>query len=213
MKGSRKQEISAFSLIEVLVILVVAGLLAVGFIFLGNAKARAIRMACVNNLKQCGIAFTVWSGDNGGRFPMEVSKEQGGALGWPPEGNAFRNFQVMSNELSTAYGILCPADTREHATNNLFIFNNQNVSYFIGLDAATNNPSAWLCGDRNITNTSLSHSVLIIGRSQSVRWTHAMHKNCGNVTLVDGSVHQWSDQDLRNVLNNAPWTNRLVLPE
>lgn len=205
-----------FTLVEALVALVVilgVGLLAVGFVFVQNAKARAIRMSCVNNLKQCGIAFEIWASDHQGKLPMEVPKEQGGSLGWPPEGNAFHNFQVMSNELSTTIVIWCPAETRLHATNWIDL-NNQNVSYFVNLDASTNNPSAWLCGDRNITNQPTpNHSVLTVQTGQSPGWTEALHNNCGNVAFVDGAVEQWSTRDLHKTVKQADWTNHLVLPE
>ena len=49
--------------------------------------------------------------------------------------DTFRHFQVMSNELSTPKILVCPADTRVAAANFVRL-KNQNVSYFVGLEAS-----------------------------------------------------------------------------
>jgi hypothetical protein len=57
---------------------------------LEDAQARAARIQCVNNLKQVGLAFRIWGGDNGDKYPT--------------------SFIVMSNELSTTKILVCPSD-------------------------------------------------------------------------------------------------------
>jgi hypothetical protein len=144
---------------------------------------------------------------------MAVSNELGGSLESIAEGNVFRHFQVMSNELSTPYIVFCPADTRQHSTNFTY-FQNQNISYFVGLDASKVHPQAWLCGDRNITNgLALNHNIMALEAGQSTKWTDELHKRCGNVALMDGSVQQLSNSDLRRTMKNASiGTNRIALP-
>ena len=206
----------AFTILELLVIMAVLLLLAaLGVHFLGNAKARAIRISCINNVKQSELAFMVWAGDNEGKFPMSVSTNSGGTLELVPGGNAFRHFQVMSNELSTPKVATCPSDTRTTATNFTVDFNNTKVSFFVGLDASKTNPPGWLCGDRNITNGFASkHSILTLQGGQSLGWTREMHNQCGNVALADGSVQQISNQYLRRLMDtNAAWSNRIAVPE
>jgi len=58
--------------------------------FFAEAKAKAERIQCINNLKQIGLAGRVWSLDNG-----EV---------YPPD------FLNMTNELSTWKVLQCPSD-------------------------------------------------------------------------------------------------------
>src|SRR5476649_1005746 len=144
----------ALTLVEVLAVVVVLAVLAAMLLPANSgsrSKAVAMRWACVNNLKQIGLAYRIWAGDQTAKFPMEVSVTNGGTMEMKASGeNAWLNFLVMSNELSTPKILFCPADTDRFppATNFSSGLRNK-VSYFVGLDASAEYPQQLLSGDDN----------------------------------------------------------------
>ena len=61
---------AGFTLIELLVVIAIIAVLAALLLpAFSAAKIRTQKLACLNNLKQCGIAWMMYNGENGGKIP------------------------------------------------------------------------------------------------------------------------------------------------
>jgi prepilin-type N-terminal cleavage/methylation domain-containing protein len=203
------------TLVELLVIIAIFALMAM-LIYPGGRqdKARALRVQCVNNLKQTGVAFDTWAKDHGEKFPMEISQTNGGTMEFVTGANEWRHFQIMSNELITPWVLICPADNARMRATNFTFLNNSNLSFFINVDYSRPNLHALWSGDRNLTNASpIRDGILELTTNKPAVWTAEMHKKVGNLLLFDGSVQQASEAGLRNAIaNSGASTNRLQMP-
>ena len=81
-------------------------------IFFSRPRVSSNRINCVSNLKQIGLAFRMWSNDNGGKFPMNSlsSGNNEGTLEFTLTGEVWRHFQIISNELNTPKVLVCSTD-------------------------------------------------------------------------------------------------------
>jgi len=224
-----RQKTAAMTLVEVLVVVVVLAVLVAFFLpalRYGNGSVRKIN--CVNNLKQIGLAFRIWEGDNGGKYPMQLSVTNGGMMELTADGkNAWLNLVMMSNELSTPKILVCPQD-KEHqppAAN----FSSQlagHVSYFINLDANDAYPQMLLSGDDNfaIGGVPVKSGLLEVSTNAPITWTSVRHEDSemahlwiptkyGYIGLVDGSVSSVDNSGLKNLLQQTGIaTNHLAIP-
>jgi hypothetical protein len=115
---------------------------------LSQAKGKAQRINCSNNMKQIGLSFRTWAIDNEDNFPFNVSTNKGGTLELCLPGsdgfdrNSAFHFQVMSNELSTPKILVCPTDGKKKAALNFESLQAGNVSYQVcsGTNVADVNP-------------------------------------------------------------------------
>jgi prepilin-type N-terminal cleavage/methylation domain-containing protein/prepilin-type processing-associated H-X9-DG protein len=208
----------ALTFIEVLVVIALLAVLAVMILpGVEPAPRTAQRVNCVNNLKQVNLALRIWEEDNNNEYPMQVAVTNGGGKEWMIAGDVADCFRVVSNELSTARILICPADT-DHtiATNFDSDFNNSHISYFFGVDVTNdNNPRMVLDGDDNlaINGTVVKSGVFDLSTNAAASWTAARHRHVGNIGFADGSVLEESSNGLQEALiQTGLATSRIAIP-
>lgn len=199
----------AFTWIELLLVVVVIVILA-GVILPAFARpsTHAPRIQCVNNLKNLGLAARIFSTDNGGMFPWQIPISEGGSMEELGNTNRiWRHFQVLSNELSTPWILLCRTDPRLSKLNtSRMTFNtvsnsdvlrfghNDHVSFFLNVSASEEEPGSILAGDRNLTrnNTPIRGRIAPAPSDVFHFTTPGHHDGAGNLVFGDGSVQQAS---------------------
>jgi prepilin-type N-terminal cleavage/methylation domain-containing protein len=207
----------ALTMTEVLVVIAMLAVVAVIILpMIAASKKRTSRIGCASNLRQIVYACRIWEGDNGDKYPMGISVTNGGSLELAATGNVLDTFLVMSNNLSTPRILHCPEDTNSFSAANFSAgFNNQNISYFVGLDAGDNYPQRMLSGDDNfeIGGVPVKSGLLEVPTNTPIAWTAARHKFVGNIGLCDGSVQEVDNSSLASFFNQTGVaTNRLAIP-
>jgi competence protein ComGC len=198
-----------FSSTELLIIILAVALVVVWSLpLIAKRRARPSTASCIGYVKQIGLGFRLWATDHGGKYPMQVSRNEGGTMELVASGAVFPHFAVMSNELSTPGLLVCPQDWldsgRKRATNFARL-SDSNISYFVGLDSNTNLPQMWLCGDRNlaVNDSSIKPGLFVFKANKLLSWTTQMHNNKGNLCFDDGSVQQVANANLQRSATNA----------
>ena len=208
---------NGFIFTELLVVICLVAVVAVLLLpALAASKRKSSKIDCVQNLKQIGLAFRIWEGDNGDKFPMQFAVTNDATMKLINDGNAYVLWQTMSNILGTPKLLVCPGDKQRTAavsfTQNL---SDANISYFIGLDSSDADPQMILSGDDNlaVNGVRVRPGILNLSTNASVAWTKERHGGTGNIALSDGSVQTATDLALQSALvNTGNYTNRLVIP-
>jgi hypothetical protein len=176
-------------------------------------KAQATRIDCVNNLKQIGLASRIWSNEHDKSFSWQVSTNDRGAFEFASSGDVNRLVSPLSHQLQSPKLLLCPSETRRSSAESFEQLKNENISYFLGLDASEDNPQMILFGDRNLRALATpNHGVIVVSPDAAWRWGKDLHIGAGNLGLADGSVQQVTDTGLQKQITAQAAAVRFAIP-
>lgn len=181
-----------------LVVIAIIGLLAALLLpALVQAKARAKRIGCVSDLKEIGLACHVFANEHGGKFPTQVSTNDGGSLefvnaAYQIPGRFYfshKLFQPLAGGMTVPGLFACPADLERWPATNFNAFANSNLSYDVGIVPDANDPRVILAADRGFPAGPKVGSVEIlhIPGSSTPSW-QGPHGENGNILFADGHV-------------------------
>jgi prepilin-type N-terminal cleavage/methylation domain-containing protein len=204
-RRDQRQQTDGFTLLELLVVIAIIAILAAMLLpAISQAKARAHRASCINNLRQVGYGFHLFANDHQGKFPMRVPATDGGSEEPSQVSDdvtseiqlVSRHFQTLSNEIGTPRILVCPSDTRS-AADNFPTLNHENVSYFVNVSAESGKSISILAGDRNLTNDyAASSGSFRLDANGSLRWTRELHRYRGNILYGDAHVEELNSATL-----------------
>jgi len=122
-------ETDAFTLIELLVVIAIIAILAAMLLpALARAKEHAYTIQCDSNLRQIGLGFALFAGDNNGLYPLS-----GGTIPWNPANpDATTNgwTQALYSFVQNTNVFHCPANFLQPAAQQ------SPFNYFNGVRAA-----------------------------------------------------------------------------
>jgi prepilin-type N-terminal cleavage/methylation domain-containing protein/prepilin-type processing-associated H-X9-DG protein len=109
LRANGKKMSCGFTLIELLVVIAIIAILAAMLLpVLASAKARALRIQCMNQTRQLGLGMTLFTSDNGDMFPPAGVQNNNFQISWDCWINNYISGNTPQSEMSS--GVFVTAD-------------------------------------------------------------------------------------------------------
>lgn len=217
---SAKAKISGLTLIELLVVIFVIAILVAMLLPAFAPRKSGYQIQCLSNQHQIAIGLIIFEDDHNGKFPAQVSMTNGGSLEYAAIGPVSSHFQTLAPYLGKNPNLLiCSTDKTRHAATNFSKLKNENISYFLNLDAITNMNSI-LSGDRHLefNGKPVNAGVFVETTNAPLNWSEGFHgtydKPWGCISFGDGHAQSFVRTEGFNLyLHEQPFaTNRFCFP-
>lgn len=181
----------AITLIEALLVIailfIIASMLLPGLA--GSRPSPGIR--CLSNLRQNLIGLEIWQTDHSNALPWQISMTNGGTMESALRGNVSENFRVLLGCGANQTTFICPLDKSRRMAESNALIADQNISYFLNLNADTKSPThSVVSGDRNLQadGKPVKPGLFNLKPEMDMNWTRELHMRGGYLAFADGHV-------------------------
>jgi type II secretory pathway pseudopilin PulG len=184
---SAKAKISGLTLVELLVVICVIAILVAMLLPATTGPRKATMAVCLSHQKQIAIVLIMFNDDHGGKYPWQVSATNGGSMESVSNNQAFPHFRALSEYFGKQTTIfVCPTDDARHAATNYSQIFDENISYFLNLDATTNG-SFIFSGDRHLEadGKPVNPGLFVYSTNAVLNWTRELHGKVQNGPIED----------------------------
>jgi hypothetical protein len=137
-------------------------------------------------------------------------------------GQALSQFRVLSNYVKSTSAFICPTDKAKRVATNYETMNDQDISYFVNVDASANTANTILTGDRHLqaNGNPVKPGLFVFTNGMAMGWTSELHGNSANnpvglMSFADGHAQRVLSRDsaLTKIFGQQGLTtDRLIVP-
>lgn len=210
---------SAFTLLEVLVVIFIFAVLAAMLLPALAPRKPAYNVFCLSNQKQLVWGFVMYENDNHGQFPWQVRDTNGLVTEFVRDGHAASQFRATADYLKNFNVFVCRTDKKRSPATNSAIMTDTNTSYFVAFGSGTNQATAILTGDRHLIGNGkpVPPGLFAYSNGFAMNWSRELHGSVktpyGNLSFADGHAQGVRGADLTSIFERPGLaTNLLAVP-